>query len=333
MSVTQQRPRNLRSRWAEWTPTLRTQRAFALILLFCQGGITVTGSIVRVTGSGLGCNTWPNCHEGSLVPVAGAAPAVQQFIEFGNRLLTFVVSAAALLVCIAVYKAKRRGELKAYAWISGLGIVLQAVIGGVSVLLDLRWWAVAVHFLPSMILVWIAALLYMRIAEPDDAPAVRVFHPAIRVSVLIAAVALCAVLVTGTMVTGSGPHPGDDGVGLDGRLELDTRILTYVHAACMYLYLALTVAATAMILRKKAPVAARKTALALIALIIVQWAIGLTQYHLGVPRWTVPAHIAMSSVVVAFSSFLWAHGRRRIGDTDGPVTGSPAGDARILAAR
>lgn len=300
------------SRWKAWVPTLKTQRALALVLLLCQGGITVTGSIVRVTGSGLGCDTWPNCHEGSLVPVAGAAPLVQQLIEFGNRLLTFVVAAAALLLCISIYKAHRRSELKLYAWLSGLGIIAQAVIGGVSVLLDLRWWAVAVHFLPSMILVWIAALLYMRIAEPDDAEPLRVFSPAIRGAVLVAAIALSAVLVTGTMVTGSGPHPGDHGVGLDGRLELDTRILTYVHAFCMYVYLALTALATFGLFRKRVPADARKSAIVLLCMIVVQWAIGLTQYHLGVPRWTVPAHIAMSSVVVAFSAFLWAHGRRRI---------------------
>lgn len=321
----------MNDRTSTWTPALKTQRTLALILLLCQGGITVTGSIVRVTGSGLGCNTWPNCHEGSLVPVAGAAPALQQFIEFGNRMLTFVVAAAALLVCVAMYKAVRRTELKVYAWISGLGIVAQAVIGGISVLLDLRWWSVAVHFLPSMALVWVAAMLYMRIAEPDDVVPRQIFSSGIRIAVLVAALALAAVLITGTMVTGSGPHPGDSGVGMDGRLELDTRLLTYVHAACMYVYLILTAVAALALFRQRAPEDARRSAVVLIIMILIQWAIGLTQYHLGVPRWTVPAHIAMSSVVVAFSAFLWAHGRRRIGPSDGPVTGSPAGDAKIPA--
>lgn len=292
-------------------PSVRLQRVLALILLIAQGGITVTGSIVRVTGSGLGCNTWPNCHEGSLVPVAGAAPAIHQAIEFGNRLLTFVLAAMALAVFIAVVKAHRRTEIKVLSFISGLGVIVQAIIGGISVLLNLQWWAVAIHFLPSMILVWLAALLFMRISEPDEAPAVQRFSQSARYWTVAAAVALAVVLVTGTMVTGSGPHSGDDGVGMEGRLELDTVMLAYVHAACMYLYLIATVVVAFMLRRQGAPRDAQRTVLVLLLMIVVQWAIGVTQFYLGVPRWTVPAHIGMSSVVVAFSAFLYAHGLRR----------------------
>lgn len=321
------------ARIRSYTPTLRVQRVLAMLLLIAQGGITVTGSIVRVTGSGLGCNTWPNCHDGSLVPVAGAAPMIQQIIEFGNRLLTFVVAAAALLVFIAMVKAGRRTELKVLAFISGIGVILQAVIGGMSVLLDLQWWAVAVHFLPSMILVWIAAILYTRIPEPDDGTAIRQFPDLIRIMALVAAICLAAVLVTGTMVTGSGPHSGDAGVGMEGRLEVDTRIMTYIHAAAMYIYLAFTLIVIFLLHRAKAGAAVKKTAWVLVAMILVQWAIGITQFYLGVPRWTVPAHIAMSSVVVAFSAFLYAHGRVREGGTGASPTGSPVGDARLAASR
>ncbi|WIM68885.1 heme A synthase [Corynebacterium breve] len=292
-------------------PTLRTQRILAMVLLIAQGGITVTGSLVRVTGSGLGCDTWPLCHEGSLVPVAGAAPWIHQAIEFGNRLLAFVVAAIALALFIAVYKAKRRREIMTLAFVSGLGIILQAVIGGISVLLDLKWWAVAIHFLPSMILVWIAAILYMRIAEPDSGVPTRFFSTGIRTLTVISAIALSAVLMTGTMVTGSGPHSGDDGVGMDGRLQIDTELLAFVHAACMYMYLAATIVVVWMLWRQHASKAAKNTALVLIGMIIIQWAIGLSQFYLGVPRWTVPLHIAMSGVVVAFSAFLFAHGVRR----------------------
>lgn len=288
------------------------QRTLAMILLICQGGITVTGSLVRVTGSGLGCNTWPLCHEGSLVPVQGAAPWIHQAIEFGNRLLTFVVAAAAIAVLLAVKKAGRRQEIKTLAWISLLGVVLQAVIGGISVLLDLRWWSVAVHFLPSMVLVWVAAMLYMRIAEPDNAEPTERYPGAVRTLVTLAAAALCLVLVTGTMVTGSGPHSGDSGVGMEGRLELDTAMLAYVHAACMYVYLICTLVAVYLLRKHNAPKDAFNTSLVLVALIIVQWAIGVTQFRLGVPRWTIPAHIGMSSMVVAFSAFLYSHGKRRL---------------------
>lgn len=293
-------------------PSVKLQRTLAMILLLCQGGITVTGSLVRVTGSGLGCDTWPLCHEGSLVPVAGAAPWIHQAIEFGNRLLAFVVAAAAVAVLLAVYRASRRSEIKNLAIASLAGVALQAIIGGISVLLDLRWWSVAVHFLPSMALVFIAAVLYMRIAEPDDAAPTTRYPSAVQTWVVVAAVALCFVLITGTMVTGSGPHSGDSGVGMEGRLALDTRMLAYVHAACMYVYLAATLVSVYLLRRHHAPKDAFNTSLVLVGMIVVQWAIGVAQFYLGVPRWTVPMHIAMSSVVVAFSAFLFAHAKRRL---------------------
>lgn len=319
------------SRFSSWAPTIRQQRMFAFILLLAQGGITVTGATVRVTGSGLGCNTWPLCHEGSLVPVQGAAPLIHQAIEFGNRLLTFVVAAFSILVLVAIYKAARRREVKIYAWISLLGVVLQAVIGGISVLVNLHWWAVAVHFLPSMVLVWVAALLYTRLGEPDDLTPQKVFSDSIRNFAALAAAALAIVLVTGTMVTGSGPHSGDSGIGAEDRLAIDTYTLAVVHAACTYIYLGLTVISAFFIVRHKAPRTARNTVLILVAMIVVQWAIGLTQFYLGVPRWTVPIHVLMSSVVVAFTALLWANGRRRIGETRAPVTGSVTGDERKSA--
>lgn len=304
------RPNSWREAWRD--PSLKLQRTLAMVLLLCQGGITVTGSLVRVTGSGLGCDTWPLCHEGSLVPVAGAAPWIHQAIEFGNRTLAFVVAAAAGLVLYAVIRAGRRKDIKTLAWISLLGVVVQAVIGGISVRLDLRWWSVAVHFLPSMVLVFVAAMLYMRIAEPDNAAPTRRYPGSAQTWTLIAAAALCLVLVTGTMVTGSGPHAGDAAAGMEGRLEMDTRVLAYVHAVCMYLYLIATIITTVLLRNSGAPEDAKRTAYVLIAMILVQWAIGVIQFRMGVPRWTIPAHIAMSSTVVAFSGFLFAHGKRRL---------------------
>lgn len=291
--------------------SLKWQRRLALILLISQAGITVSGSIVRVTGSGLGCDTWPNCQEGSLVPVAGAQPWVHQLIEFGNRLLTFVVAAAAIAVLVAVMKAGRRRELVVYGALSIIGIVVQAVIGGISVHMDLHWWSVALHFLPSMALVWIAALLYARIPEDDQQAPHRVFGAHTRRFALAAAIALAVVLMTGTMVTGSGPHSGDADAGMEGRLELDTEVLAVVHAVCMYAYLLLTLLVLWQLYKQKAPQRAKRTAWVLIVVIIIQWAIGVAQFYLGVPRWTVPFHIAMSSVVVAFTAVLWTRGYAR----------------------
>ena len=318
----------VRSFFRDAAPSIKQQRIIALILLICQGGITVTGSVVRVTGSGLGCETWPNCHAGSLVPVPGAAPWIHQVIEFGNRLLTFVVAAAAIAVIVAMHMAKRRYELKLYAWLSLAGIAVQAVVGAISVFLDLRWWAVAIHFLPSMVLVWIAAMLYSRIKEADDGTRTPALNDVIRNLAIVAAVALGVVLMTGTMVTGSGVHAGDAGVGMEGRLDVDTKVMAYIHAACMYVYVIFTVIVQVLLYRKDAPQAAKSAGWILIACIIVQWAIGVFQFYMGVPRWTIPFHIGMSSVVTAYSALLYAHGIVRAGGSLGLETGSPEGDIK-----
>ena len=315
----------------EATPAIKAQRFIAMILLVCQGGITVSGAIVRVTGSGLGCITWPECHPGSLVPLSGAAPWIHQLIEFGNRLLTFVVTAAAVAAIMAMHMARRRTELKVYAWLNLAGIVVQAIIGAISVFLKLNWWAVALHFLPSMILVWLAAMLYSRILEPDDGVRTQIFPQAIRVLAAMASIALAVVLTTGTMVTGSGVHSGDDGVGMEGRLNVDTEMMAVAHAMCMYAYLILTVIVIFMLYRVHAPEFVKKAAWVLIACILIQWGIGVAQFYMHIPRWTVPIHIGMSSVVTAFTALLWAHGVRRVNGTEGLKTGSPAAEEKFAA--
>ncbi|MBZ8177828.1 heme A synthase [Corynebacterium sp. 3HC-13] len=303
-------------------PTIHTQRILALILLICQAGITFTGAIVRVTASGLGCPTWPECQPGSLVPVAGTTPALHQAIEFGNRLLTFVLVAACVAVLITLIKAKRRLELLILGWISIGGIILQAVIGGISVHLQLRWWSVAIHFLPSMALVWVAALLFVRLKQPDDGIPERTFPRAIRALALISAIALSIVLITGTMVTGAGVHSGDDQIGMSGRLAVDIDMMAHIHAYCMYTYLFLTIIMVFLLHRYKAPTESKIISYWLIGMIVLQAAIGIMQYNLQVPRWSVPIHVLMSSVVVIFSAFLYASGYRVAGGI-ATRTGSP----------
>ncbi|MCF4006599.1 heme A synthase [Corynebacterium uropygiale] len=304
---------------------MTTQRRLALILLLCQGGITGTGATVRVTSSGLGCPTWPECHPGSLVPQAGATPWIHQLIEFGNRLLTFVLAAAAVALIVALWRARRRDELMILGWISLAGVVVQAIIGGISVWLNLAWWAVALHFLPSMVLVWVAAILYLRITQLDDGIPERTYPSIVRWFTVISAIALSVVLVTGTMVTGAGVHSGDDTIGLEGRLDVDISLMAHIHAYCMYTYLALTIILVAILFMKKATSEARTFGICLILCILIQGAIGIMQFRLGVPRWTVPFHILMSSVVVAVAGFLYAAGFRRVGGL-ATVTGSPEGE-------
>src|ERR1044071_280359 len=155
-------------------PSLRAQRTIAALVVVTQGGIAVTGAIVRVTASGLGCPTWPQCFPGSFVPVPVAeVPIVHQAVEFGNRLITFLVVLTAALAVLAVVRARRRREVLVYAWLMPASTVAQAVIGGITVLTGLLWWTVAIHLLVSMTMVWLAVLLYVKIGEPDDGVPVR----------------------------------------------------------------------------------------------------------------------------------------------------------------
>ncbi|MDU0477750.1 COX15/CtaA family protein [Staphylococcus chromogenes] len=288
------------------------QARLALAVLIAQVAIVVTGSIVRVTGSGLGCDTWPNCHPGSLVPVEGAAPWVHQAIEFGNRGLAILLVALTVFLVIAVFLGARRPLIKYHAIAQLVGVLLQAVIGGISVILDLRWWAVALHFLPSMILIWLAADLYVRLREPDHGVDEARYPRPLKLLALGSAISLAVVLVTGTMVTGAGVHSGDSGVGMEGRLEVDIAEMAHIHAHFMYLYLGLTIGLVVALATIKASARARKLGLWLIIFIVLQAAVGIIQYWFHIPRWTVPFHVGLSGVVTAYTGLLYAVAKERV---------------------
>src|ERR1700751_2251727 len=148
-------------------PSLRTQRVIAALVILTQGGIAVTGAIVRVTASGLGCPTWPQCFPGSFTPVAHAeVPRIHQAVEFGNRMITFAVVITAILAVLAVTRARRRAEVLVYAWLMPASTVLQAVIGGITVLTGLLWWAGAIHLLASVAVVWVAGVVFVSRCGP-----------------------------------------------------------------------------------------------------------------------------------------------------------------------
>src|ERR1700756_5582599 len=151
-------------------PSLRTQRIIGAAVILTQGGIAVTGAIVRVTASGLGCPTWPQCFPGSFTPVAvSEVPRIHQAVEFGNRMITFLVVLTAALAVLAVTRARRRTEVQVYAWLMPASTVVQAVVGGITVLTGLLWWTVALHLLASLTMVWLAGLLFVKIGEPQNA--------------------------------------------------------------------------------------------------------------------------------------------------------------------
>src|SRR5271166_6668047 len=216
-------------------PSIGTQRLIAALVILTQGGIAVTGAIVRVTASGLGCPTWPQCFPGSFTPVAvSEVPRIHQAVEFGNRMITFAVVIAAVLAVLAVTRARRRTEVLVYAWLMPASTVLQAVIGGITVRTGLLWWTVAVHLLASMAMVWLAVLLYVNIGEPDDGVVRdRVARP-LRALTALTAVNLAAVLVTGTLVTAAGPHAGDRSPSRTvPRLKVEITTLVHAHSSLL----------------------------------------------------------------------------------------------------
>ena len=292
-------------------PTVQRQRLYAIILMVCQGGITFTGSLVRVTGSGLGCPTWPQCHPGTFVPESGSTPWLHQAIEFGNRTLTFVVSLAALVAFLAVLRAARRNMVLHLAFLQGIGVIAQAVIGGITVHLDLAWWIVMLHFLPSMVLVFFAAFLVVKIGEKDDAPRRATMPKALRWATWGSAITLAVTLVTGTMATSSGPHAGDETITQDHRLQIDLFEIANLHAHSMYLYMGITIGLLAGLFAVRVDRRIRQAAVWLIVGIVLQGVVGILQYNLGVPRWTVPLHVVGSAIVTAATGLLWAMRFRR----------------------
>jgi heme a synthase len=294
-------------------PSLRVQRIIAFLVILTQGGIAVTGAIVRVTASGLGCPTWPQCFPGSFTPVPVAeVPVVHQVVEFGNRMITFLVVLTAALAVLAVTRARRRREVLIYAWLMPASTVVQAVIGGITVLTGLLWWTVAIHLLASMTMVWLSVLLYVKVGEPDDGVATRRVPKPLRQLTLLSAVALAAVLVTGTLVTGAGPHAGDKSLDRTvPRLQVEITTLVHMHSSLLIAYLSLLVALTFALMSVRAPRPVMLRLSVLLALVCAQGLVGTVQFYTGVPAALVAIHVAGAAACTAATAALWASMRER----------------------
>jgi cytochrome c oxidase assembly protein subunit 15 len=294
-------------------PSLRVQRVVAAVVILTQGGIAVTGAIVRVTASGLGCPTWPQCFPGSFTPVAVAeVPRVHQAVEFGNRMITFAVVIAAALVVFVVTRARRRTEVLVYAWLMPVSTVVQAVIGGITVRTGLLWWTVAIHLITSMTMVWLSVLLYVKVGEPDDGVVHdRVAGP-LRALTALTAVNLAAVLVAGTLVTAAGPHAGDRSPSRTvPRLKVEITTLVHAHSSLVVSYLALLIGLGFGLLAVGAGRAILLRLGVLVALVCAQAAVGTTQYFTGVPPALVAVHVAGAAACTAATAALWASMRER----------------------
>lgn len=295
--------------WWRRPPSLRLQRIFAWAAVITNGLIAVTGAVVRVTGSGLGCPTWPECQPGSVVPVSRAdLSAFHQAIEFGNRTLTSLVLIASLGIFVLLWLAKpRRRSLVRLALVLPLGVLFQAVWGGITVLTGLAWWTVAPHMLVSLVLLFVAIAVLVRLDETDDPPVPVVPRP-LQLLTWATVVVLGALCIAGTLVTAAGPHGGDEDTP---RLDLPVRVLAQIHADLMFTYIGLLVAMTVGFLAVRAPRRLLVRAAILIAVTAGQGLIGLVQYATGVPEALVVAHVLGAVVLVAAAAFMTMATRTR----------------------
>jgi cytochrome c oxidase assembly protein subunit 15 len=299
-------PAGLPARVADRVYRLGLRRVL-LANLVAQIGIILTGGVVRLSGSGLGCPSWPQCVPGSYRPVLTQPQGWHKDIEFGNRLLTYVLVVAAVAAFLAVWRHLQLtgvSPARPVLWLAAvpvLGIPAQAVIGGVSVLTDLNPWVVALHFLCSAALVAASTWLLLWVAPsqvtaaPAGAPSSQGVGPEVRWLVVAVCAVATAVLVLGTIVTGSGPHSGD---ATSRRFGFDVRTVSWLHADAVWLFVGLVFALILALRLTGAPALARRRSLQLMAVTLGQGLIGYVQYFTGVPAVLVAAHMLGASLLV-----------------------------------
>lgn len=303
MTLASESPEPPSERWTLSPSTYRTVVVVALVLI---AAIVVTGAAVRLTGSGMGCETWPRCTDEELVRFGDPNQAIEQT----NRLITGLVSAS---VAAAVLGSLRRRPFRRDLvwWSAGLvaGVVGQIVLGGITVLVHLHPVAVAGHFVLSMLLLLDVVVLLWRASHDDGPRRPRVTRGELGLS-RVAAVAAAALMVTGPVVTGSGPHAGDAEAERFGFFIPD---VVRVHSINMWVFLGLVVVLLAQLARRHAPADILRRGYRLLVAIVAQGGIGYLQYELGIPPWLVLLHIAGATTVVGLMT--WFH----LG-LSGPVT-------------
>ena len=264
------------------------------LLVFLQGALIVTGGAVRLTGSGLGCPTWPECTPGSYTPVPYQAEGqLYAWIEFGNRLLTFVLLLTAVVVVVIAFRSSKntisKRRVRALAALQILGILGQGLLGGITVLTDLHPATVAAHFLLSIFLIAGAiSLRYEMIGIIKQSPTGLI---ASLIPILIWLTLI--VIIVGTIVTGSGPHAGDADAK---RFGFDPKALSWLHADFVITLLVLTTLLWLLIRQTNANLLTRKIQIFLL-IVISQGLIGYIQYATGLPELVVGFHLLGAALV------------------------------------
>jgi len=303
---------------ARWVRRPVVLRRLALATLIANVVIVVTGGAVRLTGSGLGCPTWPSCTDASLTPTREYA--VHGVIEFTNRQLTFVLSAVVLATLVAAILARRQVRL---AVLVAASIPAQAVLGGITVLTHLNPWTVAAHFLLSILIIAAAFALWWRLRE-EPAAAPGGGAAALRTAGWAILALTAAVLAVGTVVTGSGPHAGDKGA--THRIGLDPGAVSQLHADLVMLLIGVSVGLAVLARAAGAPARLQRAGWLLVAVELAQGLIGFVQYFTHVPAVLVGLHMLGACLV-------WLAALTVLARTLHRPSLSPAAEARLLAAQ
>jgi cytochrome c oxidase assembly protein subunit 15 len=299
-----QRAKRIVARFVDWLPASVDRRviAAAWATLFVQIAIVGTGGLVRLTGSGLGCPTWPRCTDDSLVPTPEMG--IHGVIEFGNRTLTFVLVAVAIVTFLFVMRM--RGERRDLFWLAlsiGLYVPLQAIIGGITVLTNLNPYVVGLHYFASVLLVALAAALVVRVyAVPG--PHVLAVPRWYAIATRVTSVFVLVTVVVGILVTGSGPHAGDGGAARNGLLP---ELMQHVHAWPAYATFALTIVLVVGSFRLPSALRLPLWTGLLLAVELAQIAVGLWQARTGLPIVLVNIHMVLAVCLVAAMTAVEMH--------------------------
>lgn len=281
----------------------KTTRNLTIANLVAQIGIIMTGGAVRLTGSGLGCSQWPFCEAGSFTPEFHEELSIHPYIEFGNRTLTGVLTIIAVLLIVAVYKREptaSRPEIKKLSWLPLIGIAIQALIGGITVWVDLHPAVVGSHMLISLGLVAISAYLLWRIDHPDTKPVpLASFTRPLTIAIGLSS----AILVTlGVIVTGAGPHSGDEEAPY--RWAMDTVAITRIHSLSAWLFTAIVLVGLFLIFRLERTNpgpdvrVAKKAWLGILTVTLLNGVVGYVQHATNLPEILVGIHMFLAALVV-----------------------------------
>lgn len=273
-----------------------------LLNIFVQSAIIVTGAIVRVTASGLGCPTWPECVEGSITPTDTQVETWHKYVEFGNRTLTGVLAIVAVATAVAVWKKSQERQTRFLGFAALAGTFGQAILGGITVLTGLNPYTVAAHFLLSIVIVLLCFKLWWRFrwGQPTADASTLWFSRLV--------LGACAAVVTlGTLVTGSGPHSGD--TETLHRMPFDPRTIAWLHADAVWLFMGLIIATFALIRFEKLSPQTLGPLKVLTSAVLAQAVLGYIQHFTGVPAALVALHV-LGSVLVWVSTLYTAHRMR-----------------------